>query len=484
MSFVDLIPLALLGGVLGLDVVSFPQAMISRPLVAATLGGALIGESASGVLLGAALELIALETLPFGASRYPEWGSAAVVGGAIFATHPSHPAGAMSLAVLAALATTWVGGWTMVKLRQRNAVWAGQRREALEAGARGTVISLQLMGMTADLVRGTVLTALAYASLSPLADWCMQHWSMDARLARDRGRGGGERCRWSGVEAVSLHEWRAMVLCRRARRGTLLPVSPMTGAAITSPAVELPFRTRMAIFIRLLAIQGSWNYEILLGNGMGFCLEPALRLLPGGIHTPAFHQALARESRYFNAHPYLAAVAVGALARAELDGEDPVRIERFRTALCGPLGSVGDRLVWAGWLPFCSLASLAAFGWGASAAVVVALFLITYNIGHFGLRIWGLNTGWTHGLRVASALGNPVLRRGPQQIGRLAALATGIAIPLALGRIIGPGGNLLGGVLVAVALGSFLIVRLQSRIEGWRLSLIVLAVLVLFSVIR
>ena len=88
-----LIPIALLGGVLGLDVVSFPQAMISRPLVAATLAGALIGEAASGVLLGAALELIALETLPFGASRYPEWGSASVVGGAIFASHPAHPAG-------------------------------------------------------------------------------------------------------------------------------------------------------------------------------------------------------------------------------------------------------------------------------------------------------------------------------------------------------------------------------------------------------
>lgn len=240
----------------------------------------------------------------------------------------------------------------------------------------------------------------------------------------------------------------------------------------------------MAIFLRLLAIQGSWNYEILLGNGIGFCIEPALHLLPGGIHTPAFHQALARESRYFNAHPYLASVAVGALARAELDGEDPVRIERFRTALCGPLGSVGDRLVWAGWLPFCSLASLAVFGWGASPALTVGLFLVLYNLGHFALRIWGLNTGWNHGLRVASALGNPVLRRGPQQIGRLAALATGVAIPLALGRIIGPGRNFLGGVLVAVAVGSFVIVRLQGRIEGWRLSLIVLAILVLISVIR
>lgn len=258
----------------------------------------------------------------------------------------------------------------------------------------------------------------------------------------------------------------------------------MTAATLPSRISELPFRTRVAIFVRLLAIQGAWNYETLLGNGIGFCIEPALRLLPGGIHTPAFHAALARESRYFNAHPYLAAVAVGALARAELDGEPPERIERFRTALCGPLGSVGDRLVWAGWLPFCSLASLALFGLGAGTAAVIGFFLLTYNAGHFALRIWGLNTGWTHGLRVASALGNPVLRRGPQQIGRLAALATGIAIPLALGRIVGPGRNLLGGVLVAVAVGALVIVRLQGRVEGWRLSLVLLAAFALFSVIR
>jgi PTS system mannose-specific IID component len=261
----------------------------------------------------------------------------------------------------------------------------------------------------------------------------------------------------------------------------------MTTDAAVVPIVDaprLPWRTTAAILVRLLAIQGAWNYETLLGNGIGFCIEPALRLLPSGIHSPEFKAALARESRYFNAHPYLASIAVGALARAELDGEPPARIERFRTALCGPLGSVGDRLVWAGWLPFCSLASLAIFGLGGSTFAVVSFFLLTYNAGHLGLRLWGLHTGWTHGLRVASALGNPVLRRGPQQIGRLAALATGIAIPLALGRVIGPGRNLIGGVLVGVALGSILIVRLRNRIEGWRLSLVVLAVFVLLSVIR
>ena len=113
----ELLPLALLGGVLGLDVVCFPQMMVSRPLVAATLAGAFVGDPAMGLIIGVTLELIALATLPFGASRYPEWGSAAVVGGAIAAAMESPRVGALSIGVLAALATAWVGGLTLVQLQ-------------------------------------------------------------------------------------------------------------------------------------------------------------------------------------------------------------------------------------------------------------------------------------------------------------------------------------------------------------------------------
>jgi PTS system mannose-specific IIC component len=170
--------------VLGLDTVSFPQAMFSRPLVAATLGGALLGAPVDGLLIGATLELIAVETLPFGASRYPEWGSASVVGGALFASVPGHPAGAMSLALIASLATAWVGGWTMVKVRQLNARWAARSRSALDAGARGAVIGLQLKGMTFDLVRGFVLTAIAVAAFAPLNEASLALWSINAITSR------------------------------------------------------------------------------------------------------------------------------------------------------------------------------------------------------------------------------------------------------------------------------------------------------------
>ncbi len=262
----------------------------------------------------------------------------------------------------------------------------------------------------------------------------------------------------------------------------------MTAAARSypqpDPTPHVSALTWVSVFVRTLAIQGSWNYETLLGNGVGFALEPALRQLPGGVHGDAFKAAIARESAYFNAHPYLTSVAIGALARAELSGVPPERIERFRTALCGPLGSVGDRLVWAGWLPLSSLVALVAFGLGARPMMVVLTFVLMYNVGHFGLRIWGLYVGWTRGLAVASALANPVLRNGPAYIARAAAAVAGIAIPLAAARVVGSDGLLLDSALGAAALIAVGLVRVHGRVEGWKLVLVLIAVFALVSVIR
>jgi PTS system mannose-specific IID component len=252
-----------------------------------------------------------------------------------------------------------------------------------------------------------------------------------------------------------------------------------------SPEPPVGVSTRMSIFTRLFAIQGSWNYELLMGTGIGFCVEPALRHLPGGPEGQAYRDALARECRYFNAHPYLAAVAVGALARAELDLVPGDRIERCRTALCGPLGSVGDRLIWAGWLPVCSLLGLAAYGLGASPLTVLAVFLGTYNAGHVWLRAWGVHAGWTHGLRVAPVLSGQLFRAGPTYLARLGAVMAGLALPVALGRVIGPGvgpGPVIG-VVVAAVVGSIVLARIHGRAEGWRIALVVLAAFVLYATV-
>jgi mannose/fructose/N-acetylgalactosamine-specific phosphotransferase system component IIC len=180
----ELLPISLLGGMLGLDVVCFPQMMVSRPLVAATIAGAFVGDATTGVLVGAVLELVALATLPFGASRYPEWGSSAVVGAAIAAALHTERAGALTIGVLAALATAWVSGWTLVKLRQWNAWLARRKRRGLDAGSRGTVIGLQLAGLTGDFVRAALLTAIAYGLIFPVANAAVGVWSFGDHSSR------------------------------------------------------------------------------------------------------------------------------------------------------------------------------------------------------------------------------------------------------------------------------------------------------------
>ena len=184
MSLDMLAPLVLLGALFGLDVVSFPQAMLSRPIVAATIAGVLAGRPESGLLAGAALELIALETLPFGASRYPEWGSASVVGGALFAMQPDGRAGALSLALLGALATAWIGGGSMVALRRLNGRLARGQRDAIGAGHWPAVRNLMVGGIGADLLRGGAITLVALFAMVPIMQATLGSWTLDPRTSR------------------------------------------------------------------------------------------------------------------------------------------------------------------------------------------------------------------------------------------------------------------------------------------------------------
>src|SRR6266699_2448819 len=60
----------------GLDLVSVPQAMIARPLVAGPIAGAMLGDVVTGLELGVLFELFQYDILPMGATRYPEYGPA------------------------------------------------------------------------------------------------------------------------------------------------------------------------------------------------------------------------------------------------------------------------------------------------------------------------------------------------------------------------------------------------------------------------
>lgn len=224
-------------------------------------------------------------------------------------------------------------------------------------------------------------------------------------------------------------------------------------------------------FLRLFAVQGSWNYDRMLGLGVGVAAEPLLRDLQTGDGDAAYRAAVARSARFFNSHPYLAGLAVGAAARAEHDGAAPAQIERLRSALIGPLGSLGDRLVWAGWLPFVASAAMAAVALGAG-WIAVAAFLIVYNAGHVALRWWALREGWALGAKVGSALHSPVLRGSTAWAIPAMALMTGFALPLVAHTLAEPFTGWERGALAAAAVSGFLLLQwLRGALDGLRLGL-------------
>jgi PTS system mannose-specific IID component len=229
-------------------------------------------------------------------------------------------------------------------------------------------------------------------------------------------------------------------------------------------------------FLRLFAVQGSWNYERMLGLGVGVAEEALLKDLRRDGDETAYRAAVARGARFFNAHPYLAGLAVGATARAEHEAMPPAQIERLRHALVGPLGALGDQLVWAAWLPLLASAALAAIALGANWIAVLA-FVLVYNVGHVALRWWALSTGWASGKQVVSALQSSGLQGLTRWTLSAMALVTGFALPLIAYSLAGPFGGWQRLSLAVVAVVGFVVLRLfASAVDGLRLGLTVVAI--------
>ncbi|HEY8468064.1 MAG TPA: PTS sugar transporter subunit IIC [Longimicrobiales bacterium] len=176
-----LLPVALWGGLVGLDAASFPQIMISRPLVAATVTGLIAGRPADGLALGIVLEAFALLTLPVGAARYPESGTAAVAAAAAYLA--AAPAGIEPALVLAAVvfALAWerVGGASVHLQRRLNerlvAGWtASRRRPDREIERR------HLLAMVLDYLRGAAIAAGGAWIGALCLQWIGPRWGFGA----------------------------------------------------------------------------------------------------------------------------------------------------------------------------------------------------------------------------------------------------------------------------------------------------------------
>jgi PTS system mannose-specific IID component len=219
---------------------------------------------------------------------------------------------------------------------------------------------------------------------------------------------------------------------------------------------------RTRALLRLLAVQGAWSYERMTGVGMGYASQPLLEDL-ASTDPARGREATARSAEFFNCHPYLAGLALGASARAEHDGVPGGQIQRLRTALCSPLGALGDQLFWAGLVPILMSLALVAIASGGGGLALVGVVLL-YNVVRVLVTRWALMTGLERGMQVGTAISASWLPRTAARIAAPAGWAAGLAVPVVGAWLLAP----LAGRAILVAVSSACLTLALLRWGGAR----------------
>ena len=168
--------------------------------------------------------------------------------------------------------------------------------------------------------------------------------------------------------------------------------------------------TYINIFIRSFFVQSGWNYKSLLSLGFCFAIAPVAKKLYKN-DVKKYNRFIKRHLGFFNAHPYFTAYALGAVTRLEeevaLANGNETQLEKFKNALIGPLGALGDQLFWATVKP-------ATFTLGVLGFLLIETFTtrltfllllgILYNIPHLYIRVFGMWQGYKEGFLICKYL--------------------------------------------------------------------------------
>jgi PTS system mannose-specific IIC component len=163
-----------------LDATSAFQTMISRPLVAATVTGLLLGSPVEGVAIGIILEIFSLMILPIGAARYPESGVGAVVAAFSYSESAGATLAPSILLLAVAFGLVWerVAGISVTLLRRVNE-WL-----VADAPARGRLgprrlERLHLSAIALDGLRAITLTLVGGWAGRRLLGLLCAYWKLD-----------------------------------------------------------------------------------------------------------------------------------------------------------------------------------------------------------------------------------------------------------------------------------------------------------------
>ena len=145
---------------------------------------------------------------------------------------------------------------------------------------------------------------------------------------------------------------------------------------------------------RSLFLQGSFNYERMQACGWLYGILPGLQEIHK--NKEDLSTSMSHNLEFFNTHPFLVTFVMGIVLSLEQKKADVQTIRALRVAAMGPVGGIGDAIVWFTLTPI-------AAGIGANLALQGSLlgpiiFLLLFNVVQFALRYWLMHWSYKVGM--------------------------------------------------------------------------------------
>lgn len=167
-----------------------------------------------------------------------------------------------------------------------------------------------------------------------------------------------------------------------------------------TPAQKLDKKTINRMVWKSTMLQASFNYERMQAAGWLWSILPGLRK----IHTndEDLSISMAHNLEFFNTHTYTVTFVMGIVLSLEQQKADINTIRSVRVAAMGPLGGIGDALIWFTLMPITAgiTASMAMEG---NLMGPILYFIIVFGV-QMALRYWLLNWAYSLGTSAVSIL--------------------------------------------------------------------------------
>lgn len=164
----ELLVIFFLGGIIGIDTTAAWQVLISHPIIACTLIGALFGEPQLGLFFGIIFELIWLYYLPTGGAKFPEGNIGSFVGLMIVLSFIRDSQYSESwiilLACIYSILVAYVFGYTVDRLRQYSNNLIERADRFAESGNIHGVERAHLSGVLLTYFQSAALSLIFFIS--------------------------------------------------------------------------------------------------------------------------------------------------------------------------------------------------------------------------------------------------------------------------------------------------------------------------------